>query len=254
MGNPKEPHGASWLVVVPARLGSERLPKKPLVDLGGLPLIVRVARNLAPLAAAGARVVVAADDESIVSACRAHGVEAVMTRADHPSGTDRCAEVAAREQEGRPYVLNVQGDEPTVDTVDLMSLMAKMESAASGADMGTLVFAETDAKAALDPNAVKCVVSDAGFALYFSRAALPYDRARGGPSAKWWLHLGVYAFRRERLAAFVKLAPSTLETLEKLEQLRALENGWRILAHPARTRTRGIDTPEDLEAARARLK
>jgi 3-deoxy-manno-octulosonate cytidylyltransferase (CMP-KDO synthetase) len=220
--------------------------------------VVAVVKNLEPLARAGATLVVATDDQSVVAACATHGVLATMTRPDHPSGTDRCAEVAARPGLGgdRTHVLNVQGDEPTVDCQDLLALMELMMRT-PGADCGTLVFRETDRRAATDPNAVKCVVAKDGRALYFSRAPIPYERdakAHGGAPADWWLHLGVYAFRKDRLADFVKLPPSRLEQIEKLEQLRALENGWQILTHPARTRTRGIATPEDLEAARARLR
>lgn len=244
---------ASWLVVVPARLGSERLPKKPLADLGGKPLIVRVCENLAPLAAAGARIVVATDAPSVEDACRAAGLDVAMTRADHPSGTDRCWEVASRHD--APFIMNVQGDEPFVGTDDLIGLAAAFAASAES-DMGTLVFSSDDPKLALDPNAPKVVRSASGHALYFSRSLIPYDRdakARAHVPVRVWLHLGIYAFRRPRLEAFVSLAPSSLEKTEKLEQLRALENGWRILAHEAKTHARGIDTPSDLEAARARF-
>jgi 3-deoxy-manno-octulosonate cytidylyltransferase (CMP-KDO synthetase) len=242
-----------WLFVVPARLGSERLPRKPLVDLAGKPLVVRVAENLAPLVKRGAALVVATDSSEVLSVCQTHGVKAVMTRPDHPSGTDRTAEAALPEH--RPYVMNVQGDEPFVDPEDLLGLASAMEARAD-ADIGTLVYQSRDAKLAADPNAVKALRRLDGYALYFSRHAVPYDRAandRRHLPEVFWHHMGVYAFRREKLQEFVKLKPSPLETAEKLEQLRALENGWKIYLQPAKSFARGIDTPEDLEAARARF-
>lgn len=244
---------SAWLIVVPARLGSERLPRKPLADLGGRPLIVRTCENLAPLAAAGARIVVATDSPEVYEACTGAGIACETTRADHQSGTDRCWEVASRYP--HELIMNVQGDEPFAPTPDLISL-AQEFAARSEADIGTLVFSTTDQTAAADPNVVKAVGTSSGWALYFSRATIPYDRdsqTRSHRPARFWQHLGVYAFRRRRLQAFVALPPSPLETTEKLEQLRALENGWRILLHEARTHARGIDTPADLEAARARF-
>lgn len=242
-----------WLVVVPARLASTRLPRKPLADLGGVPLIVRVAQNLAPLAKRGAEIVVATDSIDVMQSLAAHKVFGVMTRVEHESGTDRCAEAARGRPQ--PYILNVQGDEPFVDTQDLMNLCDAMQARAE-ADMGTLVHESSDRRLAADPNAVKALRRHDGYALYFSRAPLPYKRE--SPEEKhvpdtFWQHLGVYAFRRERLEAFAALPPSPLEHAEKLEQLRALQAGWRIYLAPAHHPTRGIDTPEDLEAARARF-
>jgi 3-deoxy-manno-octulosonate cytidylyltransferase (CMP-KDO synthetase) len=243
---------AGWLVVVPARLKSERLPEKPLQDLGGLPLIVRVARNLAPLAAAGAEVVVATDAEKISSICAAHGIKAVMTDVAHQSGTDRCAEVAAKFSD-HPYVMNVQGDEPFVSIEDLRRLAAAMRRQAT-IDIGTLVYENRDPVLAADPNVVKAVRRADGTALYFSRAPIPFRRDANPPlPATYWQHIGIYAFKRERLLAFVKLPPSLLEQSEKLEQLRALEQGWRLWLEPATHWSRGIDTPADLEAARAKI-
>ena len=245
---------ADWLIVVPARLGSERLPRKPLADLGGRPLVVRVAENLRPLTAQGAALVVATDAAEVQEASARYGIKAVLTKPTHESGTDRCAEAAAGS--AHRYVLNVQGDEPFVHVPDLEALMASM-TARPEADMGTLVYRSTDPAVAGDPNAVKCVRTTAGWALYFSRASLPYDRqarARDHRPAEFWHHLGVYAFRREKLCEIVALGPSILERTEKLEQLRALEAGWRLWTQPASAFARGIDTPEDLEAARARLK
>ncbi len=243
----------SWLVVVPARLASERLPRKPLADLGGKPLIVRTCENLAPLSRAGARIVVATDSKEVEDVCGGAGIACERTRADHPSGTDRCWEVASRAPE--PLIMNVQGDEPFAATADLLRL-AQAFAAKPEADIGTLVFSATDQALAADPNAVKAVRTADGWALYFTRAPIPYDRdakSRGHLPQRFWLHMGIYTFRRPRLEAFVALPPSPLERTEKLEQLRALESGWRILLQEARAYSRGIDTPDDLEAARARF-
>lgn len=244
---------AAWLVVVPARLLSERLPEKPLQDLGGFPLIVRVVRNLAPLEALGAKVIVATDAEKIVAACTAHRIRAVMTSPSHQSGTDRAAEAALSARD-RPYVMNVQGDEPFVATKDLQRLALAME-AHQDADIGTLVYENRDAAIAADPNVVKAVRRADGYAAYFSRAPVPYRRDAQPPlPAVFWQHIGIYAFRREQLLAFGKLPASALEQSEKLEQLRAIENGWRLWLEPATHLSRGIDTPADLEAARATFK
>ena len=253
MSDTLPPELSSWLIVVPARLASTRLPRKPLADLGGLPLVVRVAQNLAPLAERGATVLVATDAEEVQAACHRYGVTATMTRTDHESGTDRVAE--AVQGYPQPFVMNVQGDEPFVDLGDLLALARAMETRAD-ADMGTLVHAASDPQLALDPNVVKAVRSSQGWALYFSRAPVPYDRTateRQHVPASFWQHVGVYAFRRAQLEAFVKLPSAALERTEKLEQLRALDHGWRIHLEPARHFARGIDTPRDLEAARAQL-
>lgn len=246
------PSLANWLVVVPARLASTRLPEKPLADLGGRPMIVRSVENLAPLARRGAQVVVATDSKAVKTAVEAHGFTALMTREDHQSGTDRCWEIAAGAVQ--PFVLNVQGDEPFANINDLTALMTALEKDPA-ADLGTLVFHCRDQALAKDPNVVKAVRSTSGTALYFSRSAVPYWRdnaATNGLPESFWQHLGVYAFRREKLQAFVALPQSPLELAEKLEQLRALDHGWRILLAEAKTFSRGIDTPHDLEAARAR--
>ena len=245
-----------WLIVVPARLKSERLPRKPLQDLGGKPLVVRVAENLRPLIDQGARLLIAVDAPEVMAALNAHGYSGVMTDPGLQSGTDRCAAAVNLSGQSAEFVLNVQGDEPFVNTDDLRDLCLAME-ARPQSDMGTLVYQTSDSALFHDPNAVKAIRSSDGLALYFSRSPIPY--ARSAPERKHqpethWHHLGVYAFRRERLHAFVNLAPSHLEQTEKLEQLRALEAGWRIYLQPARSFARGIDTPEDLEAARRKLR
>jgi 3-deoxy-manno-octulosonate cytidylyltransferase (CMP-KDO synthetase) len=242
---------SNWLVVIPARLSSQRLPNKPLADLGGKPMIVRVVENLKILQEKGANIVVAADDDTVIAACKKLGFKAEMTRKDHPSGTDRCAEVAAKSN--KDFVLNVQGDEPFVDPSDLIGLMAAME-ADENAKMGTLFHRSTNRSMAKDPNTVKVLMNAKGKAIYFSRLALPYvrdDKSNEHLPMSFLQHIGVYAFRRSSIADFVRLPPSVLETSEMLEQLRAIDQGWPILLHPASKASRGIDTKEDLEAARA---
>lgn len=240
-----------WLIVIPARLQSTRLPHKPLQDLGGLPLIVRVYQNLLPLVHDGAMVVVATDAEAVAKVCRAQHIPVQLTAVGHESGTDRCAEVASAHP--HPLVLNVQGDEPFVSLDDLRALMRAV-AANPRIDLGTLAYACDEAKLADDPNAVKAVRALDQRALYFSRASVPFDREAGRGQRPFWLHLGIYALRRERLLEFVQLPPSSLERLEKLEQLRAIEHGWHVHLEPAQHFARGIDTPQDLEAARALVK
>ena len=239
-----------WLIVIPARLASERLPQKPLVDLCGRPLIVRVFENLSPLRSFGVEIVVAVDHETTAKTCANFKVATVLTSANHKSGTDRCAEVAAK-YPGRKYILNVQGDEPFVNKDDLLALMDVM----SGGDttMATLGFPRADWDGYQNPNIVKIALASDGSALYFSRAPIPYDRdaTRSGlNSAKYIQHLGVYAFTQDSLRQFCDLTPSSLEQTEKLEQLRALSAGWKIRVVTARSKSIGIDTLEDLEQAR----
>ncbi len=246
--DPKE-----WLIVIPARLASERLPLKPLVDLGGKPLVVRVFENLVPLRATGAEIVVAVDDERTLRVCRDFKIQSMMTSIDHRSGTDRCAEVAGHFPQKR-FVLNVQGDEPFVSCEDLKKLMALMAAnnplmAANNPLMATLGYQSSDLKDYSDPNVVKIVVSGKDEAIYFSRAPVPFDRDRmrlGNNQIDHLQHLGIYAFTRESLSQFCKLQPSFLEQVEKLEQLRAINAGWKILVCRASSKSIGIDTPDDL--------
>lgn len=238
------------LIVIPARLQATRLPRKPLADLAGKPLIVRVYERLAPLLARGAEIVVATDAAEVMEACAAHGVPAVMTSAAHQSGTDRCAEVAKSRPQARPYVMNVQGDEPFVHLDDLTSLLGAIQGGTHA--MATLVHRNENEADYLNPNCVKAIRSDAGQALYFSRSPLPYFRAPARFSF-FWQHIGVYCFHRDGLARFCSLSPHPLEQSEGLEQLRALGHGISIMTAEARHASIGIDTPQDLEAARARF-
>lgn len=237
-----------WLIVVPARLQSTRLPRKPLVDLGGKALIIRVFERLRPLMERGATLRIACDDAEVLNLCQKQGAPAILTSLDHKSGTDRCAEVAASVP--KDFVLNVQGDEPFVDLADLEKLMAEMQR--SGAPMGTLVHRNRSIEAYRDPNCVKALVNDRGQALYFSRSPLPYYREPVGFDG-FWQHIGVYAFTREGLLSFCRLPQHPLEKAESLEQLRALGNAMSIATTIADRPSIGIDTPHDLEAARARF-
>lgn len=242
-----------WLVVIPARLASQRLPKKPLQDLAGKPLIVRVRENLIPLERMGARIVIATDHQEIEAVCAKFGFESMMTLPSHASGTDRCQEVAS--QFKYPFILNVQGDEPFINKVDLLALIDGFTR--TTLPMGTLFYRSTDLADYQSPNVVKIVATPMNTAIYFSRAAVPYDRdQRNGEigAVDFLQHLGVYVFRHETLAAFCKMPPSVLEKREKLEQLRAVEAGWQIHLQEASRRSLGIDTKEDLDAAIAFIK
>jgi 3-deoxy-manno-octulosonate cytidylyltransferase (CMP-KDO synthetase) len=224
-------------------MGATRLPGKPLLAETGKPLVVHTLE-----AARGARrakrVVVATDDERIAAAVRAAGGEAAMTSPACRSGTDRVAE-AARGIPGEDVVLNLQGDEPEIDPADLDALAAAMESDPS-IEMGTLAAPLGPGEDAL-PSVVKVVVDARGFALYFSRAAIPFRRDPAGP-APALRHVGVYAYRRAFLERFAKMEETPLERTEVLEQLRALENGVRIRVVAAERAPPGIDTREDYEA------
>jgi 3-deoxy-manno-octulosonate cytidylyltransferase (CMP-KDO synthetase) len=238
-----------WLVVVPARLQSTRLPQKPLADLAGRPLVVRVYDRLRPWVELGAEVVVATDDASVMEACQRFEVPSLMTRKDHQSGTDRCAEIAA--QKSQTFVLNVQGDEPFLEREDLERLLLKMTQ--DQGQMGTLVHKNTSSQDFTSPHCVKAVFDETGRALYFSRSPIPYPRPPQQFSF-FWQHVGVYAFARETLLRFCHFPQHPLEISESLEQLRALGYGIPILISEAKHPSIGIDTPEDLEAARARFR
>ncbi len=255
----------SYTVLIPARLASSRLPNKPLADLGGVPMVVRVAQRVASLSPANAaqaadRIVVAADSPEIVAACQSHGVAAVLTRNDHPSGSDRlaqaCTLLGLQDDE---IVVNVQGDEPLIDP-KLINRVA--HQLAQEQDplvvMATCATPLTEAANFFNPNVVKVVCNQQGRALYFSRAPIPWDREAfqtaeknlqsGFPALH---HIGLYAYRVAFLKRFPTLNVGVLEHLEALEQLRALEHGFAISvlqidAHPGA----GVDTPEDLQRVR----
>lgn len=234
-------------LIIPARHGSTRLAAKPLCDLLGLPLIVRVLQR-AQATSLFSHIIVATDDVQIAEVVRAHGGEAWMTRAGHPSGSDRVTEVA--EQLECDVIVNLQGDEPLIEPADLERLATALLTAPS-AEMATLRFPITTAREFFDPNVVKVVCDEAGFALYFSRAPIPFHRDGGVEGA--FKHIGVYAYTRDFLFALSSRAQTPLEKHEGLEQLRALTMGARIKVIGASRPTLSIDTPEDLEEVRALL-
>ncbi|MBG6078442.1 3-deoxy-manno-octulosonate cytidylyltransferase [Rubrivivax gelatinosus] len=243
----------SFTVLIPARLASTRLPRKPLADIGGLPMIVRVARRVAD--AGAERIVVACDDADIAVACAAHGVEAVLTRADHPSGSDRLAEACTRlGLHGTARIVNVQGDEPLIDPA-LVRRCAELLDERPDCVMSTAAHAIASAEDFANRNVVKVVLDAAGRALYFSRSAIPCwrDGAPGAlPEPAPLRHVGLYGYRAGFLRRFPTLEPAPLERLESLEQLRVLWHGERIAVHVAEHAPgTGVDTPEDLERVRA---
>jgi 3-deoxy-manno-octulosonate cytidylyltransferase (CMP-KDO synthetase) len=251
-----------FTVLIPARYGSTRLPGKPLADIAGKPMVVRVAERARQSGAD--RVVIATDDARVRDAASAHRIEAVITRADHATGTDRLAEAAALL--GLPVdaiVVNVQGDEPLLDPA-LMRRMAELLAAHDDASIATACHAIDDPAEAFNPNVVKVVRDARGFALYFSRATIPWARdafaeyrTGGAPTAlpsglPLYRHYGLYAYRVAFLARYPSLAPAPIERFEALEQLRALWHGYRIVVEvTAGTPAPGVDTPEDLARVRA---
>lgn len=229
------------LCVIPARYASTRLPGKPLLDIAGKPMICRVYER-AVQADRVEKVLVATDDERICEAVRAHGGEAMMTAADHPTGTDRLAEVAAA-YEDMELIINVQGDEPLIDP-ELINQLAVLFEEDRSLQMATVMTPMTDEEEMENPNNVKVVTDLQGYALYFSRSLMPYPRNAG--KAPVHKHIGIYAYRREFLLRYAKMPPTPLEQAESLEQLRALENGYRIKVLPTDIKFVGVDTAEDL--------
>lgn len=243
----------SFTVLIPARLASTRLPNKPLADIEGLPMIVRVARRAALSGAA--RVVVASDAPQVLAACQAHGVAGVLTRAEHASGSDRLAEACEKlGLDGRDVVVNVQGDEPLIAPAMIDACAATL-AAQPDCVMATVAHALEDPAEFANPNVVKLVADARGTALYFSRAPIPWwrDGATGAPRPGSALrHVGLYAYHAGFLRRFPTLQASPLEQIESLEQLRVLWHGERIAVHVSAERPGpGVDTPEDLERVRA---
>jgi 3-deoxy-manno-octulosonate cytidylyltransferase (CMP-KDO synthetase) len=237
------------LVVIPARLGATRLPRKPLRLLAGLPLVVRVWQRVQALGVTDA-CVVATDSEQIAEVLRKQDAQVVLTREDHPSGTDRVAEVAARtEFAGYDVLVNVQGDEPFLSREALCGALQRIQDGFPLATAAALASSEVLG----DPNVVKLVTADDGSALYFSRAPIPYLREQRDAAIRderILQHVGLYAYRREALARWVSLPPHPLELIERLEQLRPLAAGMRMgVARLAEAPRRGIDTQDDLDAA-----
>ncbi len=241
-----------FIAVIPARYASTRFPGKPLAVLGGKTVIQRVyeqAVSVLPEA------YVATDDESIFQAVEAFGGRAVMTRTDHKSGTDRIEEAVEKIGTDADVIINIQGDEPFVQASQINTLMQLFDSTET--QIGTLGKPFDNMEAVSNPNSPKIVTDRRGFALYFSRSVIPY--VRGQEQATWLTHfpylkhLGIYAYRREVLHEITQLPQSSLEKAESLEQLRWLENGYRIRVGITNVETVGIDTPEDLQRAEAFL-
>jgi 3-deoxy-manno-octulosonate cytidylyltransferase (CMP-KDO synthetase) len=247
-----------FTVLIPARLASTRLPNKPLADIHGAPMVVRVAQRA--LRSGAERVVVAADSDEIISSCRAFGIEALLTSPGHLSGSDRLAEACCLlKLAGNEIVVNLQGDEPLMDP-DLIVAVAALLSKHPDCAMSTAAHAIERMADFLSPNVVKVVLDARGRALYFSRAPVPAARGFTG-DAQWAArlvsnpplrHIGIYGYRADFLSRFPQLLPAPIEQLESLEQLRALWHGHAIAVHVTETAPGpGVDTPEDLKLARA---
>lgn len=236
------------VAVIPARYASTRLPGKVLVDIGGKPMLQHVYERTSACPIIS-RVIVATDDERVARAVEAFGGEVQMTRPDHPTGTDRLAEVAARLS--ADVVVNVQGDEPLIAAASIQIAVKPLLDEPE-LPMATLRERIHDQRDLADPNCVKVVVDRNDYALYFSRQAIPYHRHTDSPLV-YWRHLGLYVYRREFLLRYARLAPTPLQLAEGLEQLRALEHGYRIKVPETPHGAIGVDTPEDLERVRQLL-
>ena len=240
-------------MVIPARLGSTRLPRKPLADIAGKPMVIRVAERAKQSLAHS--VVVATDSPEIEAACNEYRIECLLTSPDHPTGTDRLAEVAQLlKLPADALVVNVQGDEPLIPP-GLINQVAQTLAENTQCAISTVAVPIADHAEIDNPNVVKVVLNRAGEALYFSRAPIPFVRdTQSVHKTEHLRHLGIYAYRADFLQAYSRLEPAPPEQAEALEQLRALWNGYRIAVHIAsETPPAGIDTPEDLERVRRLL-
>jgi 3-deoxy-manno-octulosonate cytidylyltransferase (CMP-KDO synthetase) len=239
----------SFQVIIPARYASTRFPGKPLAEIAGKPMVVHVCERAAASGAAGVHV--ATDDERIAAAARAHGYDALLTRPDHASGTDRLAEAA--QQLGLAeddVVVNVQGDEPLIAS-QLVFEVAELLDKRREAPVSTACHEIHDVAALSSPNVVKVVLDARGYALYFSRSQIPYPRQPGG---RWYRHAGIYGYRAGFLRKYSGLPACPLENTEALEQLRVLWNGYRIAVVVSESDIApGVDTPQDLEVVRRML-
>ncbi|UCH35333.1 MAG: 3-deoxy-manno-octulosonate cytidylyltransferase [Armatimonadota bacterium] len=234
---------AQVIGIIPARYGSTRFPGKPLADLLGKPMIQHVYERSSK-ARCLERLLVATDDQRILDAVAAFGGEAVMTSPDHPTGTDRLAEAAA--ELAVEIVVNIQGDEPLIEPSVIDALAAPLIEDSS-IPMGTLMSRITEPADLHDPNVVKVVVDRNSFALYFSRTLIPYAREVKTEDVMYYYHPGLYVYRKDFLLTYASLPPTPLEKTEKLEQLRAMEHGYRIKVVETAHRPVSVDTPHDLE-------
>jgi 3-deoxy-manno-octulosonate cytidylyltransferase (CMP-KDO synthetase) len=243
-----------FLVVIPARLGSTRLPRKPLADICGKPMVVRVAEQAKKSLAQS--VVVATDSTEIQAACDQHRIECLLTSPNHPTGTDRLAEVAQLlKLPSNALVVNVQGDEPLIPP-ELINEVANTLADHHECAISTVAVPIQDDAEIQNPNVVKVVLNRSGEALYFSRASIPFVRdTENTKNISYLRHLGIYAYRADFLQAYTRLESAPPEQAEALEQLRALWNGYRIAVHVAQEAPpAGVDTPEDLERVRSLFK
>jgi len=243
-----------FLVVIPARLGSTRLPRKPLADIHGKPMVVRVAERA--MQSAAHSVIVATDAPEIQAVCDEHRIECLLTRDDHPTGTDRIAEIAQQlKLPDNAIVVNVQGDEPLIPAA-LINQVAQALADHPACAIATVAVVIADPAEVANPNVVKVVLNRAGEAMYFSRAGIPIIRdASSAATTEHLRHLGIYAYRADFLQAYTRLEPAPPEQAESLEQLRALWNSYRIQVHVAsEAPPAGVDTQEDLERIRSSWK
>ena len=234
------------MIIIPARLASTRMPNKILREINGVPMFVATARRVS----AADEVAIAADDEGVADIAQKFGFKAVMTSRSHQSGTDRINEAAGiLGVEDSEIIINVQADEPFIEPENIVKFREFCEKNAARAFMFSC-FKFVGSELADDKNLVKVVTDDAGYALYFSRSRIPFDRA---PFDAYKAHLGIYGYSAANLKRFCSFAPSTLENTEKLEQLRALSNGEKILMLEVQSDSIGIDCEEDLQRARAKF-
>lgn len=239
---------SGWCMVIPARLKSTRLPNKPLQVIQNKPLVAHVFDNMRSLKGLGAKLVVGADSPEVAAVCREYNMDCIMTDPDLPSGTDRAA--AASQTLHLPFVMNIQGDEPFLKADDVRDLALGFQKRQD--KMGTLIYRSTDTEKFANPNTVKVVLDKDNYGIYFSRAGIPYHRDQMMES--FWQHIGVYAFRKESIREFCGLQTREIENKEKLEQLRAIQAGWKIWTSVAKQESWGIDTPQDLDLAKKLMK
>jgi 3-deoxy-manno-octulosonate cytidylyltransferase (CMP-KDO synthetase) len=241
--------------IIPARYASTRFPGKPLVDIHGKTMIQRVYEQ-ARKASSLSRVIVATDDQRIEKSVREFGGEVCMTSADHPSGTDRCAEVIQKMNLQCDAVINIQGDEPFINPAQINLVSNCFQD--SRTELATLIRKIQSTEILFNPNSPKVIVDADGFAIYFSRQAIPY--VRGAQQHDWlrvhefYQHIGIYGYRSDSLLEITKLPPSSLEKSESLEQLRWIENGYKIKTAVTEFETLAVDTPEDLKNILERVK
>ncbi len=235
-------------IIIPSRYGSTRLPAKALIEVNGKPIIQYVWEK-ATASKLADEVIIATDHEKIIEACGKFGANAMMTRVDHQCGSDRIAEVA----EKRPdieYIINVQGDEPLITPDSIDACISALKDNAD-ADVSTLIRVINDEEELSNPNVVKCVKNLAGYAMYFSRSKIPYER--NAVNHTYYGHMGIYGYKREALFKMTSLPQTSLEQTESLEQLRVLDNGMKIITAVVEDNAVGIDTIEDVERFKAKL-